>query len=122
MSNISRRSLVADTDPAYAAVERFKSMYAEHGKSCAAEPAKPNGKAARHTAEYDAWEEANNTAGDKAWAAYEKMISTQPKSLAGAAALVRCYLDSDKREYFIDDESRVLLNTLYGFLRNQMVA
>jgi hypothetical protein len=97
-------------DPIFALIERFdglNDLLADLGKR---EPSLP-----ADTAEYEEWNRANNEAIEAADAALEKMVSSRPATVAGAAALVRCYLDRCNPEY-AGPEAELLLKTLSEFL------
>jgi len=57
-------------------------------------------------------QEASESAGDKASAARERMLTTQPTTLAGLAALLRISLENSMMRATIDDDAEPLLKTL----------
>jgi hypothetical protein len=57
-------------------------------------------------------EEASGIACDKSWAARERMLTTQPTTLAGLAALLRVPLENATLRETIDDDIDRLLETL----------
>jgi hypothetical protein len=57
-------------------------------------------------------EEASDSAGCKAWAVRERMLTTQPTTLAGLAALLRVPLENVTLRENIDDDVEPFLKTL----------
>jgi hypothetical protein len=57
-------------------------------------------------------QEATDSAGEKSWAARERMLTTQPTTLAGLAALLRVPLENATLRENIDDDIEPLLKTL----------
>ena len=98
---------IAGTDPAFAAIEKFKAADAENEKVLMLEPARP----ALASADYPAWEKKNEAACYKCLDALNEMLATRPTTRAGAVALIGCLLDV-WGERTDDGDMRALLQTL----------
>jgi hypothetical protein len=101
-----------DSDPVFAAVAearaaRQQSINVGHREAALL------ASGGRNTPVHGAWEAEHDAACDKYYSALEEMLSTCPKTIVGAAALVGFYLDEcDSTE----QDSAVLLENLRGFL------
>jgi hypothetical protein len=106
-------------DPIIAAINRYRAAMAELDKIAVREPTLPNGHPADETEEYAVWETASHKAQDLAEAAWAYITATQPTTVAGAIALVNCYLEVWS-EYPIRAEHQAsgALKILRSFLRS----
>jgi hypothetical protein len=106
-------------DPIIAAINRYRAAMAELDKIAVREPTLPNGHPADETEEYAVWETASHKAQDLAAAAWADITATQPTTVAGAIALINCYLEVWS-EYPIRAEHHAsgALKILRSFLRS----
>jgi hypothetical protein len=103
-------------DPVITAINRYRAATTEFDKIAVREPTLPNGNPADETEEYAVWETASHKAQDAtAWA---EVTATQPTTVAGAIALINCYLEV-WREHPIRAEHQAsgALKILRSFLR-----
>ncbi len=85
--------LTVKTDPVITAISRYRAARIELDKIAVREPTLPNGNPADETEEYAAWETANHKAQDLAAIAWAEVTATPPTTVAGAIALINCYLE-----------------------------
>jgi hypothetical protein len=106
---------VAEPDPVFAAIERYRSAAAKHNEVIDAEPA-------RQSSKHVAWESAREEACDEQFLAFEEaMIETAPATSFGAVALMDFYLDAchgERKDHEISLEHvTALLTNIKGFVR-----
>ncbi len=106
-------------DPTIIAINRYRAANAELDKISVREPTLPNGNPADETEEYAVWETASHKAQDVAAAAWAEVMATQPTTVAGAIALINCYLEIWS-EHPIKSEHQAsgALKILRSFLRS----
>jgi hypothetical protein len=80
-------------DSIITAINRYRAASAELDKIAVREPTLPNGNPADETEEYAVWETASHKARDVAAVAWAEVTATQPTTVAGAIALINCYLE-----------------------------
>ena len=84
-------------DPVIIAINRYRAASAELDKIAVREPTLPNGHPADETEEYALWETASHKAQDVGATAWADLTATQPMTVAGAIALINCYLEGLER-------------------------
>ncbi len=106
-------------DPVIAAIDRYRCARVEVDKIAVREPMLPNGHSADETEEYATWETANLKATDAAATAWTEVATTQPTTVAGAIALIDCYLEiwSERPSKLAYPEASWALRGLRAFLR-----
>ena len=106
-------------DPTIIAINRYRAANAELDKISVREPTLPNGNPADETEENAVWETASHKAQDVAASAWAEVMATQPTTVAGAIALINCYLEIWS-EYPIRAEHQAsgALKILRSFLRS----
>ena len=80
-------------DPVITVINRYRAASAELDKIAVREPTLPNGSPADETEEYAVWETARLKAQDVAATAWAEVTAAQPTTVAGAIALINCYLE-----------------------------
>jgi hypothetical protein len=112
--------MAVQPDPVITAINRYRAARAEVDKIAIREPMLPNGHPADETEEYATWETANLKATDVTAAAWTEVATTQPTTVAGAIALIDCYLEvwSERPAKLAYPEASRALRGLRMFLRN----
>jgi hypothetical protein len=111
--------LTVKTDPVITAINRYRAARAELDKIAVREPTLPNGNPADETEEYAAWETASHKAQDVAATAWAEVTATQPTTVAGAIALINCYLEIwSEHPIRADHQPSGVLKILRSFLRS----
>jgi hypothetical protein len=106
-------------DPILTAINRYRAAGAELDKIAVREPTLPNGSPADETEEYAAWETASHKAQDVAATAWAEVTATQPTTVAGAIALINCYLEIwSERPIRAEHQASGALKILRSFLRS----
>ena len=106
-------------DPIIAGINRYRAAMAELDKIAVREPTLPDGNPADETEEYAMWETANHTAQDVAASAWADVTATQPTSVAGAIALINCYLEIwSEHPIKAEHQASGALKILRSFLRS----
>ena len=106
-------------DPVITAINRYRAATAELDKIAVREPTLPNGNPADETEEYAAWETASHKAQDAAATAWAEDTATQPTTLAGAIALINCYLEIwSEHPIKAEHQASGALKILRSFLRS----
>ena len=106
-------------DPVITAIDRYRATIAELDKIAVREPTLPDGNPADETEEYAMWETANHTAQDVAASAWADVTATLPTSVAGAIALINCYLEIwSEHPIRAEHQAGGALKILRSFLRN----
>ena len=91
----------------------------ELDKIAVREPTLPNGNPADETEEYAAWETATHKARDVAATAWAEVTATQPMTVAGAIALINCYLEIwSEHPIKAEHKASGALKILRSFLRS----
>ena len=107
------------SDPVIAAINRYRATMAELDKIAVREPTLPNGHPADETEEYAVWETASHNAQDVAAATWACVTATQPTTVAGAIALINCYLEAwSERPIRAEHHASGALKILRSFLRS----
>ena len=106
-------------DPVFTAINRYRAARTEVDRIAVREPMLPNGNPADGTEEYARWETANLKATDAAATAWTEVTTTQPTTVAGAIALIECYLEiwSERPAKLAYPEASRALKGLRAFLR-----
>ena len=114
------RTLTVKLDPVITAINRYRAARDEVDRIAVREPTLPNGNPADETEEYAAWETARLKAADVAAIAWTELATTQPTTVAGAIALINCYLEiwSEHPSKVDYREVSRALKTLRAFLRS----
>jgi hypothetical protein len=112
--------VTVQADPAIIVINRYRAARAEVDKIAVREPMLPNGHPADETEEYAKWETANLKATDAAATAWTEVATTQPTTVAGAIALIDCYLEiwSERPAKLAYPEASRALRGLRAFLRH----
>ena len=112
--------MTVQPDPVITAINRYRAARAEVDKIAIREPMLPNGHPADETEEYARWETANLKATDATATAWTEVAITQPTTVAGAIALIDCYLEiwSERPAKLAYPEASRALRGLRAFLRN----
>jgi hypothetical protein len=106
-------------DPIIAAINRYRAAMAELDEIVVREPTLPTGHPADETEEYAVWEAASHKAQDVAAAAWAYVTATQPTTVAGAIALINCYLDAwSEHPIKAEHQASGALKILRSFLRS----
>jgi hypothetical protein len=115
----SRGASVVQPDPVISAINRYRAARAEVDRIAVREPMLPNGNPADETEEYATWETANLKATDGAATAWTEVTTTPPTTVAGAIALIECYLEiwSERPAKLAYPEASRALRGLRAFLR-----
>ena len=116
----ARRSVVPlKPDPVITAINRYRTVMAELDKIAVREPTLPNGHPADETEEYAVWETASHNAQDVAATAWAEVTATQPTTVAGAIALINCYLEVwSEHPIRAEHQASGALKILRSFLRS----
>ena len=105
-------------DTVITAINRFRAAMAELDKLAVREPTLPNGHPADETEEYALWETASHKAKDVAAMAWAEVTATQPTTVAGAIALINCYLEIwSEHPIRAEHQASSALKILRSFLR-----
>ena len=105
------------SDPVIIAINRYRAATAELDKIAVREPTLPNG--AEETEEYAVWETASHKAQDVAATAWAEVTATQPTTVAGAIALINCYLEIwSEHPIKAEHQASGALKILRSFLRS----
>jgi hypothetical protein len=106
-------------DPTIIAINRYRAANAELDKISVREPTLPNGNPADETEEYAVWETASHKAQDVAVTAWAEVMATRPTTVAGAIALINCYLEIwSEHPIKAEHQASGALKTLRSFLRS----
>ena len=106
-------------DPIITAINRYRAASAELDKIAVREPTLPNGNPADETEEYALWETASHKAQDVAAANWAAVTTTQPTTVAGAVALINCYLEIwSEHPIKAEHQTGGALKILRSFLRS----
>jgi hypothetical protein len=106
------------SDPVISAINRYRAAMAELDQIAVREPTLPNGHPADETEEYALWETASHKAQDIG-AAWADLTATQPTTVAGAIALINCYLEVwSEHPIRAEHQASGALKILRSFLRS----
>ena len=101
-------------DPVITAINRYRAASADLDKIAVREPTLPNGNPADETEEYAVGHKAQDVA-TTAWA---EVTATQPTTVAGAIALINCYLEIwSEHPIKAEHQASGALKILRSFLR-----
>jgi hypothetical protein len=111
----SRGARTRGSNPALhlAADRPYRAARDEADRIAVREPTLPNGNPADETEEYAAWETARLKTVDVAAIAWTELATTPPTTVAGAIALINCYL-----EIRSEHPSKVDYREVSGALKN----
>ena len=121
LTHITARKLVVPVkpDPVITAINRYRAASAELDKIAVREPTLPNGNPADETEDYALWETARHKAQDVAATALAEVMATQPTTMAGAIALINCYLEIwSEHPIKAEHQASGALKILRSFLRS----
>jgi len=106
-------------DPVIIAINRYRAARNEVDKIAVREPMLPNGNPADETEEYAVWETVSHKAQDIAATAWAEVTATQPTTVAGAIALINCYLETwSEHPIKAEHQASGALKILRSFLRS----
>jgi hypothetical protein len=106
-------------DPVITAINRYRAASAELDKIVIREPTLPNGNPADETEEYAVWETESHKVQDVAATAWAEVMATQPTTVAGAVALINCYLEIwSEHPIKTEHQASGVLKILRSFLRS----
>ena len=106
-------------DPVITAINCYHAASAELDKIAVREPTLPNGNPADETEEYALWETASHKAQDVAAKNWAEVTTTQPTTVAGAVALINCYLEIwSEHPIRAEHQASGALKILRSFLRS----
>jgi hypothetical protein len=112
-------ALTVKTDPIITAINRYRAATAELDKITVREPTLPNGNPADETDEYSGWETASHEAQNVAATAWAQVTATPPTTVAGAIALINCYLEIwSEHPIRAEHQANGALKILRSFLRS----
>jgi hypothetical protein len=100
-------------DPIFEKAAKYKAAWESFRTND--EPVDANGRIHVETPEYRAWRNAEDRLNDLLCDAEDNLISTQPRTRAGAAAMVRAYLDVSRG---LDMSFIALLKSLLAYLES----
>jgi hypothetical protein len=106
-------------DPVIIAINRYRAVAAEWDKIAVREPTLPNGNPADETEQYAVWEAAIHKVQDVAAIAWAEVTATRPTTVAGAIALINCYLEIwSEHPIKAEHQAGGALKILRSFLRS----
>jgi hypothetical protein len=109
MSNPSRR------DPILQKVETCNAAWAAFGDSCQREPTDGVGQVMFGTLAYRRWDKTHEAVARRWGAAFDRVLAARPKTREGAAALIDCFLQSERERK--DEGAVTLLENLRAYLQ-----
>ena len=109
---------IAGADPVFEKIAKYRAAWgALSGHTN--EPVDANGKLASKTPEYKVWEDTEDELCGLLQDAEDNLISTQPRTQAGAAAAVKAYLDVNAGHFKISESREGLfLENLLAYLES----
>jgi len=110
-------AILPEFDPIVAKVESIQARRARYNEILMAEPRTSDGTIAFGTPEYEAWEDIEQSECAQFVDALKALIVMQPTSMAGAVALISCYLAIEGSH--LDRGNVLLLRNLQDFLSQQ---